>query len=455
MKPQNIQLRNKLLARVLVPMAIVMGISGVIGYYQAKNFVNASYDRSLLEEARGLAEQVQVSGTDVLLDMPAVVDEILRADSTDHIYYQIRIVGGEVVAGDTVLPAPPDNVQRAVYYDTLVQGEPVRVVAIPRSPATPDSPIVVQFAETLHKRKVLANEIVVAVIAPQLALMVLAWLAIQQGVKAGLRPLESLAESIEQRSPNDLAPLPVAEVPRELLPLLSAFNAMLQRLAGAADAQKRFVADAAHQLRTPLAALRIQLERALREPDPVLRESLLQQLVAAIERTARLSSQLLLLARAEPGGASTTTSERFDLCALAFQAGSNWISRALQQGADLGLETPEHPIYVHGEPIMTGELINNLIDNALRYGGPQITLRVAETALGVELSVEDDGPGVPDAEAERIFERFYRVPGSKVDGSGLGLSIVREIARSHGAECGYSMREAGGARFYVRFPAAA
>jgi two-component system sensor histidine kinase TctE len=317
-----------------------------------------------------------------------------------------------------------------------------------------DPPIVIQFAETLRKRKALANEVVVAVMAPQFALLIFAWFAIQQGIKVGLRPLKTLTRSIEQRSPADLAPLPVAAVPLELMPLLSAFNAMLQRLAGAADAQKRFVADAAHQLRTPLAALRIQLERALREPDPVLRESLLQQLVAAIERTARLSSQLLLLARAEPGGASTTSSERFDLCALAFNTGSNWIPRALQQGADLGLETPEHPIYVLGEPVMTGELINNLIDNALRYGGPQITLSVAETEQGVELSVEDDGSGVAAAEAERIFERFYRVPGSKVDGSGLGLSIVREIARSHGAECGYSAREEGGARFYVRFPAA-
>jgi two-component system, OmpR family, sensor histidine kinase TctE len=207
-------------------------------------------------------------------------------------------------------------------------------------------------------------------------------------------------------------------------------------------------------LRTPLAALRIQLERALREPDPALRESLLQQLVAAIERTARLSTQLLLLARAEPGAAAPSMHERFDLCALAFNIGGNWIPRALHQDADLGLETPASSVYVHGEAVMAGEMINNLIDNALRYGGPNITLRVAETEREVELSVEDDGPGVPEAEVGRIFERFYRVPGSKVDGSGLGLSIVREIARSCGAECGYRPCEGGGACFYVRFPKA-
>lgn len=452
MKAQNNQLRNKLLARVLIPMAIVMAVSGVIGYYQALNFVNASYDRSLLEEARGLAEQVQVSGKDVFLDMPPVADEMLRADSADHIYYQIRVVGGEVVAGDMVLPAPPDTPQRVVYYDTFVQGEAVRVVSIPRSSVPMDPSIVIQFAETLHKRKALANEIVVAVMAPQFALMVLAWFAIQQGIKVGLRPLKTLTRSIEQRSTSDLAPLPVALVPQELLPLMAAFNAMLVRLNNAADVQKRFVADAAHQLRTPLAALRIQLERALREPDPELRESLLQQLVAAIERTARLSSQLLLLARAEPGGAQAQARERFDLCALAFNIGSNWIPRALQQHADLGLDTPDHPTYVRGEQVMIGELINNLIDNALRYGGKQITLSVKEDANGVELSVEDDGPGVPEEEAERIFERFYRVPGSKVDGSGLGLSIVREIAHGFDGECGYRKSASGGACFFVRFP---
>ncbi|HTH94362.1 MAG TPA: sensor histidine kinase N-terminal domain-containing protein [Rhodocyclaceae bacterium] len=451
MRNRNIQLRNKLLIRVLAPMAVVMLVSGVSGYYQAYNFVNAGYDRSLLEDARSLSDQVRVSGRDVMLDMPEAADEILRSDSLDHIYYQVR-VGSNVVAGDMVLPEPPEDVRHSLYYDTHVQGQSVRVVAIPHPTPSSNVHIVIQFAETLHKREVLAKEILFAVLAPQFALMVLAWLAIHHGVQSGLSPLKSLAQSIERRAPDDLAQLPVVDVPQELWPLLSAFNALLVRLQGAADAQKRFVADAAHQLRTPLAALRIQLERALREPDPAVREGLLQQLVAAIERTARLSSQLLLLARAEPGASAAPLPERFNLCDLAFKTGSNWIARALQQNADLGLDTPDHPLYVLSEPIMTGELINNLIDNALRYGGPQITLRVADIGTMVELSVEDDGPGVAEHDAERIFERFYRAPGNKLDGSGLGLSIVREIARSYGAETGYRRSEEGGACFWVRFP---
>lgn len=451
MKAQNIRLRNNLLIRVLVPMAIVMLVSGVIGYYQAKNFVNASYDRSLLEEARGLAAQVQIVGSDVLLDMPEAADEILRADTTDHIYYQVRDLDAEVIAGDTVLPTPPSRPQRSMYYDAEIQGERVRVVVVPMLPATSGRSIVVQFAETRYKRKSLASEIVIAVIAPQLALMVLAWIAIQRGVMVGLSSIERLASTIEQRSLDDLAPLPVAGMPQEMLPLLAAFNAMLRRVDGAAAAQKRFVADAAHQLRTPLAALRIQLERALRETDPALRETLFQQLVVAVERAARLSTQLLLLARAEPG-ASVARVERLDLCQVAFDTGSAWINSALQKGVDLGLDTPAQPLYVQGEGVMLGELINNLIDNALHYGGPHITLRVASLPEGgVELSVEDDGQGVPAEEEARIFERFYRAPGSSGDGSGLGLAIVREIARGFGAEAGYRRGTEGGACFFVRF----
>ncbi len=451
MKAQNIRLRNNLLVRVLVPMAVVMLISGVIGYYQARNFVNASYDRSLLEDARGLAEQVQVVGSDVLLDMPEVADELLRADTTDHIYYQIRDLDAHVIAGDTVLPEPPDRPQRAMYYDTEIQHEQVRVVVVPLLVGTGGRTIVVQFAETRHKRKALASELVMAVIAPQLALMILAWVAIQRGVTVGLRSLESMARAIEQRTPDDMAPLPATNMPQEVLPLLSAFNAMLVRLGGAAAAQKRFVADAAHQLRTPLAALRIQLERALRETDAALRETLLQQLVGAVERTARLSTQLLMLARAEPG-ATAPPLERVDLCGLAFNIGSAWVNRALQQGVDLGLAAPDTPLYVTGESIMLGELINNLVDNALRYGGKNITLQVAETPGGVELAVEDDGPGLPVEEETRVFERFYRVRGNVSDGSGLGLAIVREIARGYGAEAGYRTREGGGACFFVSFP---
>lgn len=450
---RHIRLRDSLLLRVLLPMAVVMLVSGGVGYLQARSFLNASYDRSLLEEARSLANQVSVAGGDVLLDMPTAAEGILRGDSLDHVYYQVRIIDGRVVAGDTVLPDPPEDVDKVVYYDAHVQGKPVRVVVVPLVQGVDGKAIVVQYAETRNKRTAIAGEMALALIAPQLALILLAWWAIRRGVLVGLYPLAQLTTVIEQRPPDDPSILPTQDVPQEVLPLISAFNALLLRLNEGANSQKRFIADAAHQLRTPLAALRIQLERALRETDPQVREQLLQQLLGAVERTARLSTQLLMLARAEPG-VRTQTVELIDMCALAFETGSRWVPRALEKGADLGLVTPAQALWVRAEAVMLAELVNNLIDNALRYGGRHITLQVGQMEQGIELAVEDDGPGLPVGEEGRVFERFYRAPGSGGNGSGLGLAIVREIASGVGAEVGYRRSESGGACFYVRFPPA-
>lgn len=451
---KHLKLRDALLLRVLLPMGVVMVVSGLVSYSLARAFVNASYDRSLLEEARGLAQQVAVLGEEAWLDMPAEADEILRADTSDRIFYQVLLPGGRVAAGDWVLPPRSPSQRYPQYFNTEIQGLPIRGVVVQAGQTGRGYPVLVQFAETLGKRNGLAGEMALAVIAPQLALMGLAWVAIRRGVGLGLRPLAELTHSLEVRHPNELAPLPTNNLPLELRPMLRAFNTVLARLAEAVEGQRRFIADAAHQLRTPLAALRIQLERALRETDPELRESLLQQLLIAIERTARLSTQLLMLARAEPSAAAVNP-EPVDLCALAFQTGGNWIGRALDMGVDLGLNTPEHPVWVTAEPMMLGELINNLLDNALNYGGKRVTLEVAELEGCVELSVEDDGPGVPaDAEA-RIFERFFRPAGSSGNGSGLGLAIVKEIAHAFGAEAGYRRREGSGACFFVRFPVTA
>lgn len=444
------RLRDDVLWRVLLPMAVVLLISGLIGYAQASKFVYESYDNSLLEEARGLAQQVHIDGKTIYLDMPAAAADILRSDSNDQVYFQVRVIGGSVVAGDELLPEPQVESLLPKYYDTVVNNEKVRVVAVPLLHEFDDKAIVVQVGETRRNTHALAEDIVLAIVAPQLALMIMAGIAINRGVTVGLRPLVRLARTIEKRSSDDLTPLPSADVREECLPLLHAFNDMLVRLKSAAEAHKRFVADAAHQLRTPLAVLRLQLEQAMRAEDPQARNALLEQLLTSIERTARLSSQLLLLARAEPSAVSDTL-KPVDLCAVAFDVGSQWVTQALHSGADLGLATPENPVWVAGEPVMLGELINNLVDNALRYGGRNITLRVVEKADWAELAVEDDGAGVAMEERERIFERFHRSPGSAGGGSGLGLAIVREIARGFGAEVNYRTGDQGGACFYVRF----
>ncbi|HEY2590028.1 MAG TPA: ATP-binding protein, partial [Steroidobacteraceae bacterium] len=314
----------------------------------------------------------------------------------------------------------------------------------------------VQVAETLKKRATLFTEILLAMAAPQLALIAIALLAAWLVVGHGLKPLTGLAAAIEARGKENLTPVPVAGLPKEARVLASKINDLLARVEQVLAAQRRFVADAAHQLRTPLATVLLHAERAKRSPDRESAQSALRGLHAGVARAGRLSQQLLALARAEPGAAAPHPMAPVDLVGLARDVGEEWIPRALERRIDFGFVAPEEPVIVSGNAGLLGELMSNLIDNALRYSGPacRVTLSVAAAPLP-SLAVEDDGPGVPETERERIFERFYRVAGSEADGCGLGLSIVREIATLHRAVARVGGGSGGrGARFTVEFPRA-
>lgn len=453
---RKIRLRDGLLFRLLLPMFAVLLVSGILSYALALKFARASFDHALLETARGVAQQLQVRNHRVSIDLPRAAIEMLIWDGEDHIHYQVASQRQGVIAGDAQMPLPAaeDSKDRPKFYDASLEGEGVRAVSLRVTGLESDDKVMVRIAETQHKREAMTDDIVAAVVFPQLILILFAALSIWSGVRVGLAPLERLANAVNARRRDDPTLLSVAGVPLEARPLIDAFNGLLGRLGEALTAQQRFIADAAHQLRTPLAALKVQLERTLREQDPAEREQALQQLLESVERTARLSNQLLLLARAEPGS-SMGHLGRVDLRALAFDTGSRWVPRALQSGHDLGFAGSEAPVWVEGDALLLGELINNLLDNALRYGGPRITLRVEQAdGAAPELSVEDNGPGIVPEERERVFQRFHRVPGSAGNGSGLGLAIVREIAQNHAAEVILECPEEGGTRIRLRFPVA-
>jgi two-component system, OmpR family, sensor histidine kinase TctE len=249
-----------------------------------------------------------------------------------------------------------------------------------------------------------------------------------------LKPLTDLAAQIESRGQNNLSPVPQSGLPRETRVLVARINDLLERLGNAMRAQKRFVADAAHQLRTPLAAVLLHAERAERATDTSTEREALGALHRSVERAARLSAQLLTLARTDPEAVSAIELKPVDLTVLTRTVGEEWIRRALERDVDFGLEVPDHPVMVKGDSRLLSEVLSNLIDNALRYGNPggHVTLMV-ETGDTTRLSVQDDGPGIPPEERTRIFERFYRLQNSDSDGCGLGLSIVEEIARLHNA----------------------
>jgi two-component system sensor histidine kinase TctE len=294
----------------------------------------------------------------------------------------------------------------------------------------------VQVAETLDKRALLANEIIKGVILPQFIILPVVLALVWFALARGLSPLAQLQERIRARRPDDLSPIDARQVPEEISPLVGSLNDMLERLSQTIEMQKRFIADAAHQMKTPLAGMRMQSELALREVDPAQIHRSLEQLATSSESATRLVNQLLALARAEYQPQAGVALEELDLNAAARAIVQEWVQASFASRIDLGFEAPSGAILTAGNALMLRELLSNLIDNALRYSheGSSVTVRVRQEDDCAVLEVEDTGPGIAPAERANVFERFYRILGNRAPGSGLGLAIVREIAQQHGAE---------------------
>ena len=361
------------------------------------------------------------------------------------------------------------------FRDDEVHNEPVRVAyLLVGSPDAPGAMPLVQVAETLHKRSQLATEIIKGVILPQFVVLPIAVLLVWFALERGIAPLTQLQQRIRSRESHDLSPIDEREAPEEVAPLVAAINDLLARLDRSIGMQKRFLADAAHQLKTPLAGLRTQAELAQRELDagadgPQHARRSLQQIARSSQSAAHMVNQLLAMARAE-GDATAAMRQEVNLARLAIETVRDFVPRALELKLDLGYEGPaaRQPGHrVLGNPLLVRELIRNLLDNALQYtpAGGSVTVRVVDDPFGqvVVLQVEDSGPGIAAADREHVFEPFWRALGTNVDGSGLGLAIVREIAQRHGAQIalddadtpradGDTSGAGPGARFTVRFP---
>jgi two-component system sensor histidine kinase TctE len=294
----------------------------------------------------------------------------------------------------------------------------------------------VQVGETLNKRTRLAWEMVASTVLPQLLLIVMATVVVWFGVSRGLQPLQRLRHAVSDRSHLDLSPIDTHDVPGEVRPLVDEVNELMARLGKTFDFQNRFVADAAHQLKTPVSGLKAQIELALREHDPERVRHSLAQLYISADRLSHLVRQLLTLARNEPGALDAVQLQPLDLNAFALEVSMEWVPHALKRNIDLGFEGAELPLMIEADQDRLRELINNLIDNAIRYSQPggRVTARTSRAPDGqCALSISDDGPSIPVDERERIFGRFHRLLGTREDGSGLGLAIVNEIATLHGA----------------------
>ena len=367
---------------------------------------------------------------------------------------------GTVLGGDAVVPwiSAEENQLQPELTTMEIGGVAMRLATIQRpvAGAPAGTRVGVQVAETLNKRTVLARQIFFKLLIPQILLAALPIGGLWLGVGTGLAPLERLKRAITVRQQYDLSPLPIEDdTPDELRPLVEAFNELLARLQTLLSSQQRFVADAAHQLRTPLAGLKTQAELALRLDDPHEVREALRQVLAAARRGSTLANQLLALARHEQGPHDHGLMQRLDLNRVVEQATVPYVQFALRKRIDLGFEPAAGTLPVAGEPVSLGEMVGNLIDNALRHTpeGGRITAATHREGNEVVVSVEDSGPGVPAADRVRVFERFWRGPEVQGEGSGLGLSIVQEIARVHGGEAGCEAPSGGqGARFVIRLP---
>jgi two-component system sensor histidine kinase TctE len=443
---------GEILDWMLAPLLLLWPMSIAITYLVAKSIANQPFDHALEDNVTVLAQQVKEVDGKVLARLPGSARDILRADDVDSVYFQVTGPRGEVVDGDRDLPLPPpedaERSGRVHFRNESLHGTPVRVAyawvnlqpmldthAGPSQGGEPRLALV-QVAETLEKRAQLANEIIKGVILPQFiilpVILALVWFALSRG----LSPLAQLQERIRARPPDDLSPIDSRQVPEEISPLVGSLNDMLARLAHTIDAQKRFIADAAHQMKTPLAGMRMQSELALRQVDPEEIHRSLEQLAKSSESATRLVNQLLALARAENQPHAGLALDPLDLSLLARAVVQDWVPASFAHEIDLGYEDPDGPLEILGDGMMLRELLSNLIDNALRYtpAGGSVTVRVRSDAGQALLEVEDTGPGIAPGERPRVFERFYRILGSSASGSGLGLAIVREIARQHGAE---------------------
>jgi two-component system sensor histidine kinase TctE len=451
-------LRVHLINWLLTPLFVLWLFSTIAGYVATLNYANQPYDQVLLQRAQAVGAQLRLGGGKERLDIDLKLPDGSSPAAPDKVFYTVSDRDGRKLAGNANLGRPlayRGGKINPLFSNGERDGEKTRNVSLIFY--NPDSNTLYQLymSETIHQRQALIRGILANIVIPQLLLILIAVAAVWYALKQGLAPLERLRREVQKRKRDDLSKLDVSQAPEEVRPLMDAVNNLLERLQQAMQAQKRFVADAAHQLRTPIAGLKTQSELALRTDDPEQKQQALEHILTSTQHGIRLVNQLMALARNEPGGQGSENFVWLNLNQLAQECTANWIQNALEKNIDLGFDGAPAAEEVLGDANSLTEMLNNLIDNAIRYtpAGGHITVGVSASTLGPVLSVEDNGPGIDPQHRERVFERFYRVLGTGQSGSGLGLAIVAEVAKRHQAALRLDAGSGGkGTLISVRFP---
>jgi two-component system sensor histidine kinase TctE len=449
-------LRIQLLAWVLLTLAGAICVNLYLGLLTANATADLILDQTLTASARVIAEDVTVDdrGT-AQVDIPPAALEMFDTGYQDRVYYRVITAWGNLVSGYPDLPEStvPRAGEVTVFHDSSVR---LMTMVHPLVGLRQQGDISVTVAVTRNGWTALRDRLWLSDFRKQLVLLLLAGAVTIFGLQRGLAPILRLRDAVRDRGRDRLDPLPTEIVQTELRPLVHALNDYMARVQNQISAQRRFVSNAAHQLRTPLALISTQASVAARESDAARQQEALQSLRASVRHMTRLASQLLTLSRAEPGS-RRPRSDRIDFAATVRQVLEHQAEEALARHLDLGLEADGEMVFVEGDGTMLREMIVNLVDNALRYtqAGGTVTVRTTRDGDEAVLQIEDSGPGIPEDERDHVFERFYRIIGTKPEGSGLGLAIVREVVSGAGGSVTLGDAATGGLLLTVRIPAVA
>ena len=459
-------LRGQLLRWLLAPLVLLLAVNAFFSNRAAVATANQAFDRLLMASADAIAEDVTWQDSALVVDLPYAALQLLESNIQERIFYRVVGPDGRTVTGydDLPLPAPVPGAavaaaEEVTVYSAPYRGDMLHLVALRKRiyGTELERPIAIIVAETGEARDELSHQILLDGLVRQgliiAATVVLVWAALYRG----LRPLGRLRDSLLRRSATDLTPIDPASAPREVQALIAALNQHTGRIETLLIGRERFIADASHQMRTPLAEMRTQVEYCLRQGRLDLAEETLRDVRAGMDQLARLLGQMLLLARADPAVRDEQGWGRVDLGELARATAFELVPAARRKAIDLGFDATGAAVFVQGNGLLLRELIANLIDNAIVHcpAGAAIEVRVRREADSAVLEVDDNGPGIAPADRERVFDRFYRSPGRQGDGSGLGLAIVRDICVSHAARIELSTPPDGaGLRVRVTFAAA-
>lgn len=448
----NYSLRRQLLRRLLWPFIVILLLGMSVAYVFAVRAATHATDLGLLDDAIDLAEQVDVKQGKIALELPLAAEQMLIANNDDREAYAAWDSKGVLISGDPrlMLLGTPSIDENQRFADFSLNNEANRAVILRR--VIKNMTLFIAVAQTKHSRNRMSREIFIGLLTPEILLMLAAIIVIMFGVRRGLTPVERLRDVITSRSPNDLSYIDETSAPAELRPIIHGVNELLDKLSKALSDHRRFIADAAHQLRTPLAALSSQIEVSLEQPTTDTR-TMLNQLLMTTRRTSHLANQLLSLARLEHTEHSACDKVVLHLHEVVREAAADLVSQAARKDIDIDFDL--QPCMVKGSPILLRELLANLFDNAVRYvpQGGLVSVGLHVAGMLCVLTIEDNGPGVPESELSKLGVPFYRPESSHPGGCGLGLAIVKEIARLHDARIDFAIAsQSGGLRVVLSIP---